>query len=105
MFEKAIKLNPLPDPTLPYLLAAAYQWVGRYEDAIIEGKKALQLNPNNALTHFVLVRAYTKLGRKEEARAILEAVMAKDADSSPYHGAENRIVLKLSRILLKKFDQ
>jgi adenylate cyclase len=69
MFEKAIKLNPLPDPTLFYLLAAAYQWVGRYEDAIIEGKKALQLNPNNALTHFVLVRAYTKLGRKEEARA------------------------------------
>jgi adenylate cyclase len=68
MFEKAIKLNPLPDPTLPYLLAAAYQWVGRYEDAIIEGKKALQLNPNNALTHFVLVRAYANLGRKEAAR-------------------------------------
>jgi adenylate cyclase len=69
MFEKAIKLNPLPDATLFYLLAAADQWVGRYEDAIIEGKEALQLNPNNALTHFVLVRAYTKLGRKEEARA------------------------------------
>jgi len=69
MFEKAIKLNPLPDATLFYLLAAAYQFVGRYEDAIKEGQKALQLNPNNALTHFVLVRAYTKLGRMEEARA------------------------------------
>jgi adenylate cyclase len=78
MFEKTIKLNPLPDPTLPYLLAAAYQFVGRYEDAIIEGKKALQLNPNNPLTHFVLVRAYAKLGRKEEARAEAAEVLRLD---------------------------
>jgi adenylate cyclase len=69
MFEKAVKLNPLPDATLFFLLAGAYQWVGRYEDAIIKGKKALQLNPNHAMTHFILVRTYAKLGRKEEARA------------------------------------
>jgi adenylate cyclase len=76
MFEKAIKLNPLPDARLFYLLAAAYQWVGRYEDAIIAGKKALQLEPNNALTHFVLVRAYTKLGRNEEARTEAAEVLS-----------------------------
>ena len=53
----------------------AYQHVGRYEDAIVEGKKAFQINPNDLSTPLGLVIAYAKLGRKEEARTAAVEVL------------------------------
>jgi adenylate cyclase len=68
MLEKAIELDPFPPAVCHRNLAMAYQHVGRYEDAIVEGKKASQINPNDLSTPLGLVLGYAKLGRTEEAR-------------------------------------
>jgi adenylate cyclase len=43
--------------------------VGRYEEAIVEYKKALKLEPNDLFTHLGLAVTYIKLGREKEAQA------------------------------------
>jgi tetratricopeptide (TPR) repeat protein len=68
MYEKSIELDPFPPAHFFGNLATAYRAVGRYEDAIEEVKKGLQLNPNDNFMRLDLVFAYAKLGRQEEAR-------------------------------------
>jgi adenylate cyclase len=75
MLEKAIELDPFPPAVCHRNLSMAYLHVGRYEDAIVEGKKAFQINPNDLSTPLGLVFAYAKLGRKEEARAAAAEVL------------------------------
>jgi adenylate cyclase len=67
--QQAIRLNPYPPGVYYRSLAAAYRLGGRYEEALTEYKKALQLEPNDLFTHLGLAIAYVKLGREEEARA------------------------------------
>ena len=78
MLEKAIELDPFPPAVCHRNLAMAYRHVGRYEDAIAEGKKAFQINPNDLSTPFGLVFSYAKLDRKEEARAAAAEVLRID---------------------------
>jgi adenylate cyclase len=73
--EQAIKLDPFPTATAFRNLGMAYLRVGRFGDAIAEYKKALHMNPNDWLIHYSLVETYTKLGRKEEARAQAEELL------------------------------
>jgi adenylate cyclase len=75
MFKKAIQLDPFPPAVCHRDLARAYSHVGRYEDAIEQGEKAFQSNPNDLSTPFVLMFAYAKLGREEEARAAASEVL------------------------------
>jgi adenylate cyclase len=75
ILEKAMKLDPFPPAVFHRNLSMAYQHMGRYEDAISEGKKAFQINPNDLSTPIGLVFAYAKLGRNEEARAAAEEVL------------------------------
>jgi TolB-like protein/cytochrome c-type biogenesis protein CcmH/NrfG len=67
-FEQAIRLNPYPPDGHIRLLGSAYRAVGRYDEALLAYKKALQLNPNNIFTHLGLASVYISLGREEEAR-------------------------------------
>jgi adenylate cyclase len=82
MLEKAIELDPFPPAVSHRNLAMAYRHVGRYEDAIVEGKKAFQINPNDLSIPLGLVIAYAKLGRKEEARAAAAEVLRIDPEFS-----------------------
>ena len=50
-------------------LGAAYRSVGRYEEAIKQSKKALELSPNDLFAHLSLAITYIKLGCDEEAKA------------------------------------
>jgi adenylate cyclase len=75
MLEKAIELDPFPPAVCHRNLAMAYRHVGRYEDAIVESKKAFQINPNDLSTPLGLVFAYAKLGREEDARAAAAEVL------------------------------
>ena len=68
-YEQAIRLNPFPPGVYFRSLGRAYRLSGRYEDAITQCKKALQLNPDDIFTHLSLILAYTKLGREKEAKA------------------------------------
>ena len=75
MREKSIRLNPFPHGAFFRGLAASYNCVGRYEEAIAACKKALNLNPNDILTHLTLAGAYIRLGREEDARAQAKEVL------------------------------
>ena len=68
-YEQAIRLNPFPPSALLRNLGGAYRAVGRYEDAIVQYKKALKLEPDDLFTHLGLAHTYVKLGREKEAQA------------------------------------
>ena len=67
--EQAFRLDPYPSSVTLRNLGGAYRAVGRYEEAIVEYKKALKLEPNDLFTHLGLVVTYIKLGREKEAQA------------------------------------
>jgi adenylate cyclase len=90
MLEKAVKLDPFPPGVFHRNLSMAYQHVGRYEDAIAEGKKAFEIIPNDLSTPLGLVFAYAKLGRHEEARAAAEEVLRINPDFTLDSIAETR---------------
>ena len=69
MFEKAMRLNPLP-PSFYYLhFGSCYRLTGRFEEAVAMFKKSIQLTPNNALAYQGLACTYGQMGREEEAKA------------------------------------
>jgi adenylate cyclase len=68
-FEQAIRLNPFPSSNVVRNLGSSYRCVGRYEDAIVQYKKALTLEPEDLFTHLGLALTYIKLGREKEAQA------------------------------------
>ncbi len=65
--EQAIKLDPFPESTSYRNFAATLLREGRYEDAILEYKKAFGMNPDDWAVHYGMALAYVKLDRKEEA--------------------------------------
>jgi adenylate cyclase len=69
MYEKAIRLNPMPPANYLYQLGLCYTFIGEYEKAIAICKKALHQNPNDLVGRITLAIAYSSLGREEEARA------------------------------------
>jgi adenylate cyclase len=67
--EQAIRLDPFPSGIGLRNLGIAYRNVGRYEGAVKQLKKAIELSPNDLFTHLSLAVTYIKLGRGEEAKA------------------------------------
>jgi len=53
-FKRAIRLNPKAPSWYLHSLAGAYQNMGRYDEAIEWGKKAVDRNPNNLPAHLRL---------------------------------------------------
>ncbi len=68
-FEQAMRIDPFPPPSLFRNLGIAYRGIGRYEDAIVQYKKALKLEPDDLFTRLGLAYTYIKLGREKEAQA------------------------------------
>jgi adenylate cyclase len=69
LHEQAMRLDPFPSSIYFRNLGGAYRSVGRYEEAIKQLKKALELSPNDLFAHMSLAVTYIKLGRDEEAKA------------------------------------
>ena len=63
-----MRLNPRYPPTYVFQLSVAYRMAGRYEEALVSGKKVLAFMPNSGPTHFNLAVIYSELGREAEAR-------------------------------------
>ena len=57
------------------LLGTTYMFTGRYEEAIANFKKALNLAPNDMLTYATIAVAYIEAGREDEARAAVAEVI------------------------------
>jgi adenylate cyclase len=69
LFEKAMRLNPLP-PSCYYLhYGHTYRMTGRFQEAVAMFKKSIQLTPDNLFAHSGLAATYGLMGREKEARA------------------------------------
>jgi adenylate cyclase len=69
-FERAIRMSPV-DPRLHRSFAGmgyALIELGRFDEAIIAGKKAQRQNPSYSVAHRCLASAFAHLGRDAEAR-------------------------------------
>jgi len=69
MLRKAIRFNPLGPPWYCSYLAGSLCNTGRFEEAVAEYKKAIQIAPDSFSAHIGLVATYSMMGREKEARA------------------------------------
>jgi adenylate cyclase len=79
-FESAIRMSPV-DPRLHLLFAgmgSALIELGRFDEAITAGRKALRHNSSDPVAYRYLASAFAHLGREAEAREATERVLAGD---------------------------
>jgi adenylate cyclase len=69
LIEKGMRLDPCCTEFLAFLLAEAYLFMERYEEAIAPAKRSLIISPDRLDAHLVLTTSYAKLGQEEKARA------------------------------------
>ena len=75
LLQKAIRLNPNADPITFLNFGHALRMTGRFEEAVLAFKKALQRAPNNLIAHIGLGATYSLMGREREARAEAEEIL------------------------------
>ncbi len=79
-FERAIRMSPV-DPRLHLALGGigmALIELGRFDEAIVAGKKALRQNPSFSVSYRCLASAFAHLGRDAEAREAAARVLQLD---------------------------
>jgi adenylate cyclase len=79
-YERAIRMSPV-DPRLPmmfYNIGLAFIELGRFDEAIVAGKKALRQNPSYVATYRCLASAFAHLGRDAEAHDAAARVLEID---------------------------
>jgi adenylate cyclase len=69
VLKNAMRLNPIPPGWYLSRLGDAYRLTGRYEKAVHEYKKAIQLQPNDMFSHLNLALCYVKLEQEADAHA------------------------------------
>jgi len=78
LYEKAIRLNPIPPDWYLLGLASSYLDSERYEEAITLNKKILDRSPENLWAHLGLVAIYSLLNREQDARVEAAKVLKID---------------------------
>jgi TolB-like protein/class 3 adenylate cyclase/Flp pilus assembly protein TadD len=97
-FTRAIRLSPL-DPRITNVfggLGIARMMAGDYDEAVKFGRQAMRELPRNALAHRVVAASLALLGRTEEARSAMRALLAVTPNATmslmrmniPYQDAE-----------------
>ena len=94
IYQRAIRLSPIPKSTTLFGLGLAYIFTGRYEEGVAACKKAVDIQPNNILSQVNLTFAYTVSGREEEARATAAQVLRLDPDFSVARFAKKTLKYK-----------
>ena len=75
-----------PRDSIPYNnLAAIYNQLGQFDNALESAKRAVELDPDLASGYENTAMAYAGLNRLEEARATLNAGLQRKAASSSFH--------------------
>ena len=103
LIKKAMRFNPVYPVYYLWDLGHAYFMMERYEEAIAAFKRALSLNPNFHPAHFYLAASYSELGRLEEARADVAALLRKWPGGS-LELARERLPYKDEAVLDRLFD-
>jgi adenylate cyclase len=81
-FERAIRMSPV-DPRLHMTFAGmgmALIELGRFDEAIVAGKKAQRQNPSFPVAYRCLASAFAHLGRDAEAREAAARLLEVDPD-------------------------
>jgi TolB-like protein/Tfp pilus assembly protein PilF len=86
--EKAIRLNPFPPAIYFRTLGLIYCFDGRYEEALVACKKALDMQSDDVTTLRNLTVIYIGLGQEEKARAAAAEVLRLDPNFSVEHVAK-----------------
>jgi adenylate cyclase len=79
-FERAIRMNPV-GPQLPLTFVGmgyALIELGRFDEAIVAGKRAQRQNPSFSTTYRCLASAFAHLGRDGEAREAAARLLEAD---------------------------
>ena len=79
--NEAMRLDPLSLPNNAEVVRTLY-YARNYDQAVEQGQKAMQLDPNYARTHFWLGRVYSQKGMHREAIAASEKILAAMPDST-----------------------
>jgi len=79
--NEAMRLDPLSLPNNAEVIRTLY-YARNYDQAIVQGQKAMQLDPNYARTHFWLGRVYSQKGMHREAILASQKVLATMPDSN-----------------------
>ena len=79
--KEAMRLDPLSLPNNAEVVRTLY-YARNYDQAVWQGQKAMQLDPNYARTHFWLGRVYSQKGMHREAIAASEKILAAMPDST-----------------------
>jgi tetratricopeptide (TPR) repeat protein len=96
--SRSIQLSPR-DPYLTHALtglAIAKMMAGDYDEAVKFGRQALQETPRNATAHRIIAASLSLLGRTDEARQAIRALLAVTPsftmsdmrNTTPYRDAE-----------------
>jgi TolB-like protein len=82
--ERAMRLSPLDTMScIPQGIVGFGNFLlGRHEDAVAAGRRAVELNPGFSILHGWLAAPLVRLGRLDEARASAARLMALDPDFS-----------------------
>ena len=73
--EKAIQLDPRNADLYAIEIGQAYNWAGKYTEALPFLKQHAASHPDNIMVHIELATAYASLGRMEEARSEAGQIM------------------------------
>ena len=73
--EQAMRLDPAYPSLYLLALGQARLMTGQYEEAIAACQRALARNPNLFVVYEILALSYSELGREEEARAAVAALL------------------------------
>jgi adenylate cyclase len=79
-FERAIRMSPIgPELHQPFVgIGTAFIELGRFDEAIVAGKKAQRQNPSFTAAYRCLASAFAHLGRDIEAREAAARVLEHD---------------------------
>ncbi len=75
LYEKALRLNPIPQKSHLAPMALAYFMVGRYADAIETANRALEYHPDQWINYIFLAVSYTSLSRTSEAEVAVKQLL------------------------------
>jgi tetratricopeptide (TPR) repeat protein len=79
---RAMRLNPYYPARYPWKLGVAYYTAKRYSEAVTPLKEAINLSPKFMMPHRALAATYAQLGRVDEARAMVEQILAEEPHAS-----------------------
>jgi adenylate cyclase len=86
-FTRAIRLSPL-DPHISWSFCGsgiAHMMAGDYDEAVKFGRQAAREQPRNPTAHRVVAASLALLGRTEEARSAMRALLAVTPNASMSH--------------------